>query len=384
MSDHAASVPVSLPEESTLVSPQPSLEGHGLCLSGGGFRAMLYHAGALWRLNEMGLLWDLSRISSVSGGSITAGWLACQITKRGWNGQVSREEFRDQFVEPLKNLARKSVDVPCVLRGMLPWCNVGREVAAVYDKTLFGGLKLKDLKDSPRFVFNASNLQTGAVWRFSKPYMGDYHTGLVHDPDVPLSWAVAASSAFPPVLSPFELKLKHEQFTATDGADLCKPPYTTRPKLSDGGVYDNMGLETVFKSHGTVFVSDGGAPFQPDPRPATFWPLQLKRVLDCEDNQVRALRRSQLIDAYKTGVRRGAYWSIGTPLSKYNQPGSIPCSAEETKRLAEVGTRLSPFDLELQEKLINWGYLSCAASLASNFAHATPSPQLPYPNRPPG
>src|SRR5215467_3631485 len=52
--------------------PQP---GMALCLSGGGYRAMLFHLGALWRLNEVGLLKGLKRISSVSGGSITAGML---------------------------------------------------------------------------------------------------------------------------------------------------------------------------------------------------------------------------------------------------------------------------------------------------------------------
>jgi NTE family protein len=47
----------------------------GLCLSGGGYRAMPFHLGAVWRLNEFGLLRKLVRISSVSGGSITAGVL---------------------------------------------------------------------------------------------------------------------------------------------------------------------------------------------------------------------------------------------------------------------------------------------------------------------
>src|SRR6266481_444265 len=43
-------------------------EGIALCLSGGGYRAMLFHAGVLWRLNEIGILRKLDRISSVSGG----------------------------------------------------------------------------------------------------------------------------------------------------------------------------------------------------------------------------------------------------------------------------------------------------------------------------
>ena len=48
-------------------------EGLALCLSGGGYRAMVFHVGVLWRLNEVGLLPKLNRISTVSGGSITAG-----------------------------------------------------------------------------------------------------------------------------------------------------------------------------------------------------------------------------------------------------------------------------------------------------------------------
>ena len=55
-----------------LGAPEP---GIALCLSGGGYRAMLFHLGALWRLNEIGYLPKLERISSVSGGSITAGVL---------------------------------------------------------------------------------------------------------------------------------------------------------------------------------------------------------------------------------------------------------------------------------------------------------------------
>ncbi len=56
-------------------------DGIGLALSGGGFRATLFHCGALWRLAELGYLPRLSRISSVSGGSITAGVLGLKWTK---------------------------------------------------------------------------------------------------------------------------------------------------------------------------------------------------------------------------------------------------------------------------------------------------------------
>jgi NTE family protein len=55
--------------------------GIGIAVSGGGFRAMLFHVGAFMRLNELGILSKAERISSVSGGSIAAGFLA-----KPWNG----------------------------------------------------------------------------------------------------------------------------------------------------------------------------------------------------------------------------------------------------------------------------------------------------------
>lgn len=55
---------------------KPPEKGVALCLSGGGYRAMVFHIGVLWRLHETGVLRRLSRVSSVSGGSITAAVLA--------------------------------------------------------------------------------------------------------------------------------------------------------------------------------------------------------------------------------------------------------------------------------------------------------------------
>ena len=70
--DSNPSSPVRPIPTDTEVAPRP---GIALCLSGGGYRAMLFHLGALWRLNELACLPKLTRISSVSGGSITAGVL---------------------------------------------------------------------------------------------------------------------------------------------------------------------------------------------------------------------------------------------------------------------------------------------------------------------
>ena len=105
--------------------------------------------------------------------------------------------------------------------------------------------------------------------RFSKLYIRDYRVGRVLNPKLPLAVAVAASSALP-VLSPCEIKaadygLRFEP--AQPGEDLNCPPYTTDLVLSDGGVYDNLGLETAWKRYETILISDGGGHFEGEPRP---------------------------------------------------------------------------------------------------------------------
>ena len=61
--------------------PGRERKGIALCLSGGGFRAALFHAGAIRRLNELGVLSRVRTISSVSGGSIASGLLATVWTR---------------------------------------------------------------------------------------------------------------------------------------------------------------------------------------------------------------------------------------------------------------------------------------------------------------
>ena len=68
------------------MSTDDPVDGVGLCLSGGGYRAMLFHVGVVWRLHDAGWLERLDRVSSVSGGSITAGALALALAAAGRRG----------------------------------------------------------------------------------------------------------------------------------------------------------------------------------------------------------------------------------------------------------------------------------------------------------
>ncbi|OZC01292.1 patatin-like phospholipase family protein [Rubricoccus marinus] len=355
-----------------------------LCLSGGGYRAMLFHVGSLWRLNEAGMLRTLARVSSVSGGSITAGVLALAWDDLGWAGGVATQ-FETRVADPVRVLASRTLDAGAVLTGVLLPGSVGDKVAAAYARYLFGDATLQDLPDdsagdAPRFVINATNLQSGKLWRFSRPYMGDWRVGIVREPSVPLARAVAASSAFPPVLSPVVLDLDSSDFDASTGDGLTGRAYREEVVLSDGGVYDNLGLETAWKRHGTVLVSDGGGAFEPDPDPPSDWARHSVRVLGVIDSQVRNLRKRQTIGAFASGRKRGAYWGIRTDIARYGLGDALPCPAPETVRLAETPTRLKRLSDVRQERLINWGYAVCDAALRAHVDPSLPAGAFPYPD----
>jgi len=365
------------------VSVRTPETGIALCLSGGGYRAMMFHAGCLWRLNEVGLLGNLNRISSVSGGSIAAAVLGMNWSTLNVVPGAPSTEFQEALITPVRKMASTTVGVRVILRGILLSGSVSDLVADKYKNVLFGDKTLQDLPDEPRFIFNASNVQSGVLMRFSKPYMRDYRVGKVLRPKLPLAIAVAASSAFPPFLSPREIKTANYGIhfePAADGEDLNREPYNRNLVLSDGGVYDNLGLETAWKRYDTILVSDGGGHFEPEPDPNHDWARHSYRVLNLIDSQVRALRTRQVIALYKARERKGCFWGIRQGISTYPAVGTLPCPLSATCKLAATPTRLEAMNDTLQERLINWGYSICDASLRSWFDTALPAPSgFPYP-----
>jgi NTE family protein len=356
-------------------------EGVGLCLSGGGYRAMLFHLGALWRLNDVGWLSRLDRVSSVSGGSIVSAKLALEWDRLDFDASGVAAGFVSRVAEPTHAFASRTVDRRAILGGLLLPGSVGGRVASAYREHLFGGATLQDLPDHPRFVINATNLQTGALWRFSKPYMADYKIGQVEQPDTELALAVAASSAFPPFLSPVRLRLPPGSMKPFQGCHLHKPPYTTRVVLSDGGVYDNLGLETVWKNFTTVLVSDGGGQMKTQPQPKTDWLLQSLRVAGVVDNQVRSLRKQQVLASYELGQREGTFWRIGGLIKSYPADSDLDCPSSCTRKLAQVRTRLRSMPRGLQNRLVNWGYAITDVAMRSWVDdHQPKAERFPYPD----
>lgn len=362
--------------------------GLALAVSGGGFRAVLFHVGSILRLNDSNLLPQLKRISSVSGGSITAGVLAVHWDQLKSNASGRVENLDKEFVQPLRAFCSRNLDKWSVISGALnPFKTAGDEVIDAYRDHLGLGIELKSLSNAgPRFVFNATNFATGVSFRFSKPYCGDYRIGLIKDHDFDVALAVGCSSAFPPVLSPIEIDVDPTSFECTPGADLYDQiDFRKKLQLGDGGIYDNLGLETVWGRYQTVLVSDAGKPFDVSSSGHEPWSKQLMRTMDIGLNQALSLRKRMLIHQFETKVGNGAFWAIDTDIAKYSASHLLPVSSKKIEELSGIRTRLNKFSEQEQCELINWGYAVTDAALRTHqpaLAGGFVPTDFPYPKFP--
>lgn len=371
MPQHSESIPlVSSPGEERVEN------AIAVCLSGGGYRAMLYHLGSLWYLYHAGILKRVARVSSVSGGSITAGLLALR-----WNelfAASAQDRFTDLVVEPIRRMAGTTIDVKAVLGGVLWRGSASDRIIRRYRELLYGEATLQHLPENPRFVINATNMQTGSLFRFSRPYIGDWQLGRYPNPTKLIAEAVAASSAFPPVLSPVRLEFDPGDFSLDPGP-CARPPFTTDVVLTDGGVYDNMGIETAWKRCRTVLVSDGGGKMQPEEKPHGDWARHALRVNGLIDNQVRSLRKRQIVSAFREREREGAYWGMWTDPDEYPVKSALSLPKDRANELARTPTRLAKMPGQLQERLINFGYGMAERAIRSYYdPAAAPADRFPY------
>jgi NTE family protein len=111
------------------------------------------------------------------------------------------------------------------------------------------------------------------------------------------------------------------------------------------------------------------------------WLSHTRRALEIIDNQVRSLRKRQVIDSYVNGTRKGAYWGIRTNIRDYPLDDPLDCPHERTMRLAEMPTRLKRLEALVQQRLVNWGYAVCDAALRAHVDTALRKPgSFPYPS----
>lgn len=361
----------------------PTTEDRGLalCLSGGGFRATLFHLGAVRRLNELGVLGRASTITSVSGGSILNGVLATRWSKmpRGASGVLA--DFDKHVEAPVRAFCKADLRTRVLFGTRLkPWHwprllgnagSVSANVLAEWYEPLCGGL-LTGLPEpaenvAPRFVFCATNVSTGACWHFhSGPdaRMGDFYTGYCHTGALRVCDAVAASSAFPPGFAPLELALPAKLTREDPWHQIREKPSERRAAdldagdrvgLTDGGVYDNLGVETLWERYDKMIVSDAGFPFATVGSSGSFVLSRLARASAISQNQVGSVRRRWLIEDFLAKKRTGTVWALQTAPKDFGL-GDARGYTENVELLHAVRTDLNAFTDGEVGCLVNHGY----------------------------
>lgn len=375
------------------IEVQSKRQGLALCLSGGGYRATLFHLGACQRLNELGLLKQVRSISSVSGGSLLAGFLATGLPWEELNQDpslsISPDLWEQGIRTPVRQFCSNNIRSGPLFGRILPWNWFGPAAVVRVAQTLegyYGKKGLKALPPQPNFIFCATDLNFGAYWGFTKAKMGDYQVGWSPPPEeFTIANAAAISACFPPVFAPYRLETRDLNFSdgRADEADFKVAIANLR--LNDGGNYDNFGVEAVWKDHQLLLVSDAGAAGKPNPRIGWF---ELIRFFLVIDKQHRSLRKRLIMDAFSRNEPAGAYWGVGSAPSQYRWrlnsiglpaevPGAYPLELAHNS-IGLIRTDLDKFSTLEQEVLENHGYAMAEAAVRAYV----PQNQIPSPNAP--
>jgi NTE family protein len=302
----------------------------GLALSGGGIRAAVFHLGVLRRLADEDLLESVTRISTVSGGSLAAAAIVSRTGMR-W---PSSAEYRKRVFAELRNLL---TTIDLFSFKALGWKGLFRfnrflihQRAAILAALLverwgIDGV-LRDLPEQPIWWINATCLETGKGWRFSKREMGDWQFGRHYDPPFQLAEAVAASAAVPYVIGALRLRVPADGWYRTDPAT-SRPLERRRPRnevvrLWDGGAYENLGLESIYKPEqgllGCDFLicSDASGPLPGASERVSVLALLnghlvSPRLFDISSDQIRSLRARMFMWSVNNGSVKGVLLRMG-------------------------------------------------------------------------
>lgn len=355
-----------------------------LAFSGGGFRATFYALGAFRRLVELGLHKNVSRIDSVSGGSITAGAIMLglkECKKEFYDNFKDVKDFDEKVTRPLKEIGqsgfREKITGRSLVLLLIAWvfllfglsflffpffCNslslnkfiagllsfiiaflidsvlvaalfaiVSRSLYSIsFQQCLAKGLFKNDLMTSlpvyPEWSANATCLNTCKRFRFKQAEFGGYKIGDTKDKyDIPISFVVACSAAFPQVFAPLRLKLERNKRRF-----VSKYAYDTDSKyaalediyLTDGGVYDNLGIENFLHAEGQFIAIDAGGYGSVEEK--LSWPKMHLRIIDTALEQTVLLRRRLLFkqniiqSAEKNPEKaKGVILILGAPIKEY-------------------------------------------------------------------
>lgn len=261
----------------------------GLALSGGGSRAIAFHLGCLRALDDLGVLSNISVLSSVSGGSVIAALYAYydepfaqfevriqQLLRKGLTGGIARQTLFSP--ETPKILATQMASGFCAAAGLFGQLGSrllksagigGSNVEAIAErfqapfprfasrstaferhlrKSIFGNKTVDQVaRKGLDVILNAAELSTGTAFRFGSKETGTWRLGRLVGAHPHVSKAVAASACFPALLPSFDEIMEFEK-----GGQKTRQ----RVMLTDGGIYDNLGITCLLPGRSAEFSTN--------------------------------------------------------------------------------------------------------------------------------
>lgn len=337
----------------------------GIALSGGGFRASVFHIGVFKTLAENGYMNKIKYISTVSGGSFTVA-LIFKLNNNQW---PSDEEYLHKILPKLEQYFTKlGLGRKAICRLLLPkhWLNLfSRANIIAYSLKKDWGLSnnLSDLPTSPVWEINATTNETGKNWRFSKVKMGDWQFGFIMNPEYHIADAVASSAAFPGFIGRFAFKSSfyknwHDfDWDSKTFNKKTKPIIFQKLHLSDGGLYNNLGEEalieklgeTLIKDINFLVVSDATQTLKTEQSKSIFNPLgRTLRLIDIAMDQIKLLRVRTLHNFFEKNPKSGLYLQLG-------QYHKLMEDKFDLKKIKNIKTSLFSLSTEEYNELLKYG-----------------------------
>ena len=199
---------------------------------------------------------------------------------------------------------------------------------------------------------------------FSRKYAADNRIGRIDTPDFSLAKVVAASSGFPPFFSPAKFDLSRCDVQPMTGTDLHGTDHAKIVSLADGGVYDNLGLEAIWKRYETLIVCNAGDPTKEAVDPPKNWAQQMRRTVSFMHRQAENNRIRWLMDLAKTGERHVVYIPLRGSAKSFGDPNALSLSDKDAQIAMEEGVRLWPLKPDALQRLVRHGYSMASASLS--------------------
>lgn len=361
----------------------------GLSLSGGGFRASLFHLGVLKRLDELKVLPKITHISSVSGGSITASLYV--FLRRNRDERFKFSECEEKLLKAIKKNPRvRWLIINTLLRaalrtlpltwfgGIARWVRGRFAFDGFFRREFFGDAVLADIcpsSDLPRLILNTTGLEMGQDYCFTADYIGprplsalgaEQSSSRVDPREFPLAEAVGASACFPPVFAPYSVPITPNPAEDSSNGMAINLDHA---HLIDGGVYDNQGLKVFLREARDPYLSrvtdnqrwvdyliasDASIILAPDRTPVPANPARrlflrlnmLLRAHDITEDRARWERFGLLIYQLEaTDIEQAAFLHTG---SQWQQEPPYRFSDEMKHYIACLRTDLDSFsDLEM-------------------------------------